>query len=63
MRLFSNSELIGLLLGSTAVTCLLSVGTESIPKLLFNILMGVVLAHVLKAGHNMIKRTPESKAD
>ncbi|CAK2773401.1 hypothetical protein AB4393_24700 [Vibrio splendidus] len=32
-------------------------------ELIFDILMGVVLAHALKAGHNMIKRDPESKAD
>lgn len=63
MRLFSNIELIVVFVSSTVVTCLLSVGTESVPKILFNILMGVVLAHVLKAGHNMIKGSSEPKAD
>ena len=63
MRLFNNIELIGVFSGSAIVTYLLSVGTESIPEILFNILMGVVLAHVLKAGSNMIKKRSESKVD
>lgn len=54
MRLFSNVELVAVFVGSAIVACL-NAGTESIPELLFDILMGVVFAHVLKAGYNMIK--------
>ena len=63
MRLFKNIELLGVFSGSTIVTYLLSVGTESIPEILFKILIGVVLTLVLKAGINMIKKRSESKAD
>lgn len=62
MRLFSNSELIAVIVGSTIVA-LISAGTESIPELLFDILLGVVLAHVLKAGYNMIKKNAEPKGE
>ncbi|MEZ8733600.1 hypothetical protein [Vibrio sp. 10N.239.312.D08] len=61
MRLFSNGELVAVFVGSAIVACL-NAGTESIPELLFGILMGVVLAHVLKAGYNTLKSS-ESKSE